>query len=318
MELHTAFDPSFDGWTFNPPSALDPEFPPQHESLLEHGVAMHTLMAKPLIPDIKVEADEIGSKADLQRFFEGPKTCKCCTNWVVREPTAMPEEAKEKYNGVAIRLYSGKDHQQDTLGGLKVTVPQIIVIQSPVIRRHIQSILADAGMPGEGKEKITIYAPFKVLFFSYYTIRDMYESFATGTNEKIHFEILINVMDEIFCQHAPKIFDLQSKLLVNCVYIWTFFPKGMLVYNRINGADALYELVDMRLSTLRSPCWEFECRSIGFNGTAFGWETHVFKQPIFHGTRSITELIVYPFAFHAEYEALTERLYSRANSFIEY
>lgn len=46
-------------------------------------------------------------------------------------PVIVPEESKEKYDSAAVKVYKGKDHVGDTLGGIKSPITRFIVIQSP-------------------------------------------------------------------------------------------------------------------------------------------------------------------------------------------
>ncbi|KAH6883168.1 P-loop containing nucleoside triphosphate hydrolase protein [Alternaria rosae] len=280
------------------------------------------LMRRPPVHSIADElqtdgAGNFGEHATLQRFYEGPKTCKCCPNWVERKPEAVPADAQEKYDGVAIRVYMGKDHQKDTLGGLKTTTAQFIVIQSPIIRKHIGPILAEAGMLGEGKAKITIYNPFKVLFFTSGTLRKLYLSFPQMSQESFHFKILLDLFDEFFRESVPKIFDLHEKQMIDCAYLWTIFPKGIVIYSKTEGEDALYELLEIRLSP-DPTILLLECRVVNFDGTNFGWEERTLRQPVFHGTHRITELTAYPLAFHHDSSAIERRLIARGKAFLAY
>jgi hypothetical protein len=277
----------------------------------------YNLMRTPPLPTFEEPIEEIGTQACLQRFYEGPRTCKCCTNWVEREPLAIPDEKKEMYDGVAIRIYQGKDHSEPTVGGIKTNKPQHIVIQSPIIREHIEPILTKAGMPGEGKGKITIFAPFKVLFFTYSRLTDLYKKFDQGSNESVHFKLLIDVMDELFHEDSARITDLHAKKLIDCGNLWTIFPKGILLYSKTHGEDALYEYIDIKLCPDTKRLL-IKCRLVGFNGTAFGLKETTLVQPEFHGTRPITELVAYPLTFHPNAKDIEERLLQRGKNILEY
>lgn len=114
-----------------------------------------------------VDTDEAPSGGDvnIQTFYEGHPTCQCCKNWVEKEPAEIPPEAKTKYFGAAILIYKIKDHSSVTLGSLKKYKVQSIVIQSPIIRKEISPILAQAGYISS-EANIRINEPFQEIFFS--------------------------------------------------------------------------------------------------------------------------------------------------------
>lgn len=232
-------------------------------------------------------------------------------------PTAVPETSKEQYDGVAVKIYLGKDHFQDTLGGLKATTPQTVVIQSPIIRAKAAKVLADAGMPGEGKDKITIYRPFKVLFFTYSSIKRLHDECDLESEDQAHFKVLLDVLDELFQEKIPKIADLHHQRLVDCQYVWTIFPKGILIYTKAHGEDSVYELTTMEYNRHRR-CSEIHCRGVSFNGTAYGWKSYKLLQPDFHRTLPITDLVAYPLKFHPNADALEKKFLHRGETALEY
>lgn len=52
----------------------------------------------PQVPIVEMENPVFGVNPLLQTFYEGPKKCDCCANWVEKPPTQMPENAKERYD----------------------------------------------------------------------------------------------------------------------------------------------------------------------------------------------------------------------------
>lgn len=150
------------------------------------------LITLPPLPAVNAVNTVIGDRPTVQKFYEGPPTCECCTNWVERPPNKMPEEAKEKYDRAAIRIYTGKDHEEATHGGLKELKVQFITIQSPIIRNEISPILEKAGLigvpVGDDKE-LKIKAPFKELFFTHPQLVELCHNHEAGSLERQHFNV---------------------------------------------------------------------------------------------------------------------------------
>lgn len=122
-------------------------------------------------------------------------------------------------------------------------------------------------------------------------------------------------MDELFHEMSPTVAQLHSDKLITCKHLWTLFPKGILVYSRISGEDCILELVDAQ--TVKDKLL-VECNEVQFNGSVFGLVKRTIAQPLFHGTRKINELEVYPLNFHSDAEALEKRLVERGRAVLEY
>ncbi|KAF2131248.1 hypothetical protein P153DRAFT_286100, partial [Dothidotthia symphoricarpi CBS 119687] len=125
---------------------------------------LNEICVAPVLPSLESKDDQKGNNATIQKFYEGRPTCKCCINWVEKQPEQVPEEAQEKYDGVAIRVYHGKDHSKETLGGLKTISPLWLLIQSPIILKALEPIFQKIGRVGTAKGSVMVNAPFSDLF----------------------------------------------------------------------------------------------------------------------------------------------------------
>ncbi|KAH8759354.1 hypothetical protein F5883DRAFT_717316 [Diaporthe sp. PMI_573] len=257
----------------------------------------------PPLPAVNAVDTVIGERATVKRFYEGPPTCKCCTNWVERPPNQMPEEAKEKYDGAAIRIYKGKDDVEETHGGLKELKVQFIIIQSPIIRKEISPILEKAGLigvpVGDDKE-LKIKAPFKELFFTHPQLVELCHSQESASLEQQHLQLLVDVMEDLFHRTTARVSELHAKGLMEFEHAWTMFPCGIIVCSRRGGLDQLFQVEEARMGS--SDC-RIECRYVRFDGQRFG---------------KAKDLEVYPISFHADAKRLEARLVERGSRLLEF
>lgn len=230
----------------------------------------------------------------VQTFFEGPPTCKCCKNWVEKEPAEIPPEVKKKYTGAAIILYKCKDHTSNV---------ETVDIQSPVIRKLIQPLLAELGYHYT-QDVMAFNAPFKELFFCHSNIVEQFKQLEDDGEEKPHLELLVDCMKSLFSDLAPKIKSFQSKGMIDADNLWALFPKGIIVYSRSQDHDCAFEVVQLNR-------WRLVCRSVVFDGSTFGWVKTKFTIKEFIGTRKINELEAYPFSFHPEQNTLEDKMVKR-------
>lgn len=272
----------------------------------------------PPLPAVNAAHTVIGERPTVQKFYEGPNTCHCCTNWVERPPNQMPEEAKEKYDGAAIRIYTGKDHGEATHGGLKELKVQFIKIQSPIIRKEISPILEKSGVigvpVGEDKE-LKIEAPFKELFFNHSQLVELCSSHEAGSLEQQHLQLLTQVMEDLFHRTTVRVSELHEKGLMEFEHAWTLFPHGIIVCSKIGGLDALFQVEDARID--RKSC-RIECHHIRFDGRRFGKAKTVLSIRKFQKTKRVRDLKVYPISFHADAKGLETRLVERGSRLLEF
>jgi hypothetical protein len=276
----------------------------------------------PTVPLLDWTLPEIGDEPLVQTFFEGPKKCNCCVNWVEKPPKEIPIDSQEKYQKAAIRVYKCKDHHVHDANGPKPTVVgglttstmiTSIEIQSPIIRREISPILAQGGRDTLETETIKIQSPFMELYFAHNKINDILKNQADGTKEQEHMRVMVDVMDEIFSDMIPEVSSLHKEKKITQKFLWTLFPKGITVYSRSGGEiDRLFEVVSVQPNFI-------ECRFVDSDGKRFGWRKKVFNftYKFLTGIEKISSLDVYPVGFHED-KGLEKTLARRGLRVLEY
>jgi len=314
------------GWEYTAHEPLEGHQPLEDHQPLE-GTAMDIFgdtMTIPPAPQIETPKKIIGQEAHILNFYEGPKKCKCCINWVEKPPTQVPEESMEQYRRAAIIVYRSKNHRASdkTIGGLTALTIDTIRIQSPYIISAITPLMEDIGMPVGDKVTVFYRAPFAELYFSHAKIMDLAQSKGHSSSEGQHLEVLIDVMNEIFAESGPQAARLHADKMVTCTSLWTIFPKGMLVWARINDQDRIFEVVEMQEGIhihqgSHNGHWTMTCRYLQFDGTEFGWTATKLRIPEFHGAQKIVDLPVYPLGFHAD-PNLEKRLLKRGERVVAF
>lgn len=269
----------------------------------------------PEIPHVRMEKDIIGIEPEIQTFYEGPEKVKDKVNWVERKPTALPENAKEKYNKVAICVYKKKDRgeKRKNYGGLVTYKFHSIEIQSSVIIAAIKPILAAHGTSIADDTKFDIESPFKDLYFGHSKIIDAERKASPGSEESLHLKLLVQIMDELFGELLPLVTNLHSKGHISFDLLWTLFPKGILVYTKQNTMDRLYQVV----STDQSYHFNARVDYVQFNGSYFGVTRTSLNFRPFKGIKPISSLVAYPLGFHSD-KSLETRLLKRGERVLDF
>ena len=82
-------------------------FPGASPGAFDLGWYNSSFLTLPYIPEVESQNQTLGTNPHIQTFFEGPKKCDCCPNWIEKLSTELPEVAKERYDQASVKM---KDH----------------------------------------------------------------------------------------------------------------------------------------------------------------------------------------------------------------
>ncbi|KAL8650075.1 MAG: hypothetical protein Q9210_004037 [Variospora velana] len=267
----------------------------------------------PEAPQVEVEEKDRGGDALVQTFYEGPARCKCCTNWVEKPPPRIPEATQDRYDQAAIRIYKKKGGTK-TYGSILGQRIEEIEIQSPVIIKAIQPLLTEVGMPVHSERHgLLMSSPFKELYFAHSKILNLVQQHEPGSLERTHLDVLAQTLDELFADVSREVSELNFEKRASFQYLWTLFPKDIIVYSRVDGQDRLYQVIT---SEQYKACIHVGCRYVGFNGVRFGARTNFTIQG-FNDYKLVSELPVFPLGFHPDPD-LEERLADRGSRVLDF
>lgn len=272
----------------------------------------------PVVPQVADLEHRVPSQSILvQTFYEGPQKPankdKNIINWVEKEPVQVPEVVKDRYDQAAIRIYKIKDKAAEkTFGGVTAMKVDFIQIQSLLIIDAIESILAEVGLRPADKSKVKITSPFKELYFAYPSISALAHRRDLHADLKSQLNVLLKVMDELLSDMFLAISALHAKKNISFEYLWTLFPKDIIVYSRVDDHDRLYQVVAIN----RYP-GSIACQLVQFDGSIFGMTRTKLYIDDFDGARSISDLSVYPIGFHPD-PNLEKRLAERGRKTLDF
>ena len=257
------------------------------------------------------EEINIGTDPTVKPFYEDPEERgHGGMNWIEKQPTQVPPAAKKTYEGFAIQIYKVKDRSDSgTYGGLTAMTLHSIKIQSPYITGIIRPFLADLGEVKSDKESIKMYPPYHELFFAHSKIVDATHHLVAESEllTAQHLDQLVKLMDELFGTTIMELGGLLVKKIISFEYVWTLFPRGIMVYSNVDGQDRIFQVLNTE-SVLGGMA--VDCRSVQFDGQCFGTMTRRLLIPRFADNCSVSDLDGYPLNFHPE-PGLEERLIER-------
>ena len=293
------------------------QFLPQFSSHFGFNYDLQAITV-PVVPQVaELEHRILNQDSLVKTFYEGPKKSRDpkddTINWVEKEPMHVPEAVKDRYNQAVIRVYKKKDRSAEkTFGGVTAMRVEFIKIQSLLLITAIESILADVGLRPADKSNVTINSPFKELYFAYPSISALAQRQHPHTDLGSHLNVLLKVMDELLSEMSQAISQLQTRKEISHEYLWTLFPKDIIVYSRVDDQDRLYQVTKIG----RYP-GSVACQFVQFDGTIFGMSSTTLYISHFTGARPISELSVYPIGFHPD-PNLEKRLAERGRQVLDF
>ncbi|KAH0562182.1 hypothetical protein GP486_003116 [Trichoglossum hirsutum] len=225
----------------------------------------------------------------------------------IPDPTETPENAQ----------FALVVKQRPGSGGKKRFEIDSIIIQSPLLKSVLNTVLKD--YPGVTPElsPLTFTPPFKPLFHRWDAlVKAVREERNPVTKE--HLDLFFSIVEP----ELKETIKVRDEFIVHGVvtyqHIWTIFEAGTIVFATEEGQDSAYKL---NKATETWNCigkyrqLQLECEYVDWDGQKFGKNNKTLEIPSFSGTRPISELNVFPLEYHPEQKLVKERLLDRGKIF---
>jgi hypothetical protein len=255
-------------------------------------------------------ADEVADV--VQDFYEGPRTCQCCINWVEGVPKGLEEELTpephDEDEGCPIlvrRIVSG--------GGSRLYKVHSIEIHSAPLRALLVDVFSGYDSLLRGFKHLTFLAPFRPFFWRW-------NQFERAIKEQEDESLLksLKTLRRIVKSELGNVFTSNKEMLEHKVVfsnlVWTLFKPGDLVYSKLDGNDQFFRL---QYIETHGGLTSLHCQYIDYNGHDFGVVSRLVEIGSFLGTRKITDLEVIPASFLDDFEGMKKRMIQRGRRFQE-
>lgn len=227
----------------------------------------------------------------------------------IKAPSSSPDHA------LLLRFREAKSNHADD--SLKLSS---IEVQSPYLKQLIRQILGN--YPGENvdTEDLAFDAPFYPFFHLWPTYSAVYEKAKREKDENLEeLEALMTVLEDEFEASVRDAQNLTKNGNITFRLLWTLFPPGSPVLGEFNGKEHLLLINNTKyLMTEVPPTLLVEVLLLDYNGERFGWRKSTLYMPAFSGTTKIAALPVVPYFFSEDAADLTERVYTRGRTAVDY
>jgi len=240
--------------------------------------------------------------------------------WVEKKPPEVPSATITKFKKAAILVRKVPDIES-TIDGHYIYVIEAIRIQSPHIINACRQLFVDAGILLAAAEGTTIsfVPPFKILYFSYESIVEKESGLDEGSVEKEHLSLLIDLLDQTLEETKNEVAPLIAEGLMSFKHLWTLFPKGTIVYSKVDGQDRLFKVVEADYCSVDHGNYlRINGRFVRFDGVDFGWAQQALYVDSYKGNARITSLDTYPISFRNDTKELEERMEVRGRKVLDF
>ncbi|KAF2460303.1 P-loop containing nucleoside triphosphate hydrolase protein [Lineolata rhizophorae] len=269
----------------------------------------------------------IGEEADIpdqglfceaKKLYEGSHLgCHCCVEWVDEYPeelVAAAEESKENKRYAVLARY------RKTHGDVRKPMElDSIVIQSPRLKSILQEVFEGYEGVTAGLKELSFRAPFHSFFYRWDRLVKLSKNLE-DEESRSHIRILQEIIGEQIEEEIMLKNDMLAHNVIVFDYLWTIFEPGTVVYSLVDGQERMYRVVSYRYEkNPGSPptAFSLSCKYVEWDGFSFGYGSAQVQISKFDGTKTITDLSVYPAAFYPQYEELAERLCARGRKFAQ-
>ncbi|TKW56190.1 ATP-dependent zinc metalloprotease FtsH [Colletotrichum tanaceti] len=269
---------------------------------------------KPLAP--------FGSIASPKNIYKSPKDSDGNWTWVDKYPEDVEDAAENEETAqyaVVVRNVKSNDSR-------KKLEADSIVIQSPWLKKALAEILD--GYTGVACEldRLEFEAPFRPFVhrwteFRAYLDKKKEEVVVDDDDDDRTREHLVILHDILQYEigHSIKAFeDYVAKGVITFEHLWMLFQPGAVVLAAHKGPQSAFELDETEY--MENQCGKFlqlRADCVDYGGKTFGRHREKINVPEFLGTKKITGLNAYPWAFHPDREALRAALVRRGGLFEE-
>ncbi|KZL82575.1 aaa family protein [Colletotrichum incanum] len=261
---------------------------------------------KPLAP--------LGSIALTKNIYKSPKDSDGNWTWVDKYPEdvedAAENEETEQY-AVVVRNVKSNDSR-------KKLEADSIVIQSPWLKKALGEILDGYTGVACELERLEFNAPFHPFVHRWTEFRKYLNKKDLDETVKDHLKILHDILQYEIGNTIKAFEDYVAKGVITFEHLWMIFQPGAIVLAAHKGPQSAFELEETEY--MENQCGKFlqlRADCVDYGGKTFGRHREKINVPEFLGTKKITGLNAYPWAFHTEKDKFRAALVRRGKVFEE-
>ncbi|KAF9878751.1 ATPase [Colletotrichum karsti] len=255
-----------------------------------------------------------GSISSTKNIYATPKDSDGNWTWVDKYPEDVHEAAENEETAqyaVLVRNVKSSDSR-------KKLEAHSIVIQSPWLKTALGEVLDGYTGVACELERLEFDAPFHPFVHRWTELCRYMKKSGLDEKTKEHLKILHDILQYEIGDAIKAFEDYVAKGVITFQHLWMIFQPGAVVLSAHKGPLSAFELEETEYkATQCGKFLELSVDCVDYGGKTFGRYGESIKIPEFLGTKKITGLNAYPWAFHAEKDKVRQSLVARGQIFEE-
>lgn len=254
-----------------------------------------------------------GMITDVKNLYQSKPDDRGKTTWVDKYPDDL-EEAAENAESARYALLIRNSKCYD---GRKKLQIDSIVIQSPLLKQALSSVLKDYPGITTALDRLTFKAPFQAFIHRWKYLIEALES-EQDPETKDHLRLLHRILESELRDDLKARDDFILNGVITYSTIWMIFEPGTIVFTVKDGQNcaATFNYGNFQ-ETKRGNRYALSCQIVDWDGENFGLGSAQFYVSEFEGTTKITMLSAYPLEYHPNLVKVKEALIQRGKAFEE-
>ena len=310
------------------------EHPPNNSPVSPYSYVTYCVMAKKLLESSPAVAGKdavtssidgtnnnndasstvkLGMITDVKNLYQSKPDNRNKTTWVDKYPDDL-EEAAENAESARYALLIRNSKCYD---GRKKLQIDSVVVQSPLIKQVLGSVLKDYPGITTTLDRLTFKAPFQPFIHRWKNLLEALES-EQDSETKSHLGLLHRILEAELRDDLKARDDFILNGVITYNTIWMIFEPGTTVFTVQDGHNCAARFNNGYFQ--RTQCgnrYAVSCQIVDWDGENFGFGNTEFYVWEFEGTTKITNLSAYPLEYHPNLLNVKEALIQRGKAFEE-
>ncbi|KAK0101594.1 hypothetical protein ONS95_006757 [Cadophora gregata] len=301
-------EPTVQGWEDSEERLADPQLPGDAQEVIANP-KMNEEQESPEEVEIETPAT---SEADLKGGF----ICKALDfyrkdgEWSQTSPYHLPEAAENNETAQHAIL---KRNEKSSDSRKKLSLHSII-IQSPLIKSVLGKVFEGYDGITTELDRLELKKPFEPFVHRWEKFR-LARNYEQDPDTRDHLDLLNIIYAELKFTLARRD-DLLMHGVMRYDLLWTMFEPETLVFQEFGESKS--ERVTRVDSYSYGRSFAVTSRYVEWEGTKFGMDSDCESIGSFNGTKKITDLKIYPLAYHRDAIGVQRRCIARAREWETY
>lgn len=252
-----------------------------------------------------------GMITDVKNLYQSKPDNQGKITWVDKYPDDL-EEAAENAESARYALLIRNSKCYD---GRKKLQIDSIVVQSPLLKQVLGSVLKDYPGITTTLDRLTFKAPFQAFIHRWKNLLEALEC-EQDPETKDHLKLFHRILEAELRDDLKARDDFIVNGVITYSTIWMIFEPGTTVFAVTDGENRAAKFNTGNYQQTRcGNRYALGCQIVDWDGENFGLGNAQFYVWEFEGTTKITNLSAYPFEYHPNLVKVKEALIQRGRVF---